>query len=81
MSSERVRALQEATNAFAASETEPEVIEALTEAVRAAVAATAVAAVAEDPDGSLRIVGGRHPLDEVMPDLRWPIYDQALATM
>ncbi len=81
MSSERVRALQEATTAFAASETELEVIEALTEAVRASVAATAVAAVTEDPDGTLRVVGGRHLLDEVAPGTRWPIYEQALATM
>jgi len=80
-SAERVRALQEATNAFTASETELEVIEALTEAVRASVAATAVAAVTEQPDGSLLIVGGRHPLDEVSPGTRWPIYDQALASM
>lgn len=81
MSSERVRTLQDATSAFAASETEDEVIQALTEAVRAAVAATAVAAVAEDADGSLTVVGGRHLLDEVAPGTRWPIYDQAFATM
>ncbi len=81
MSSERVRALQDATTAFAASETEIEVIEALAEAVRASVAATAVAAVTEDPDGTLRIVGGRHLLDEVAPGTRWPIYDQALESM
>ncbi len=81
MSSERVRALQDATTAFTASETESEVVEALTEAVRASVAATAVAAVTEQPDGSLLIVGGRHMLDEVAPGTRWPIYDEAFATM
>jgi diguanylate cyclase (GGDEF)-like protein/PAS domain S-box-containing protein len=81
LSSERVRALQAATTAFAASEDEPQVIAALAEAVRASVAATAVAVVAEDADGSLRIVGGRHLLDEVSPGTRWPIYDQALESM
>lgn len=81
LSSERVKALQDATTAFAASETEEEVIEALTEAVRASVAAMAVAAVAELPDGSLQIVGGRHPLDDVSPGTRWPVYDQGFATM
>jgi diguanylate cyclase (GGDEF)-like protein len=76
-----VKALQDATTAFAASETEEEVITALTEAVRKSVAAMAVAAVAELPDGSLQIVGGRHPLDEVSPGTRWPVYDEGFATM
>lgn len=81
MSSERVRALQDATTAFTASATEEQVIDALTEAVRVAVAATAVAAVVEEPDGSVRVVGGRHLLDEAVPGIRWPIYDEAFESM
>lgn len=81
LSADRVRALQNATTAFAASEDEPAVVHALTEAVRGAVAAAAVAALREHDDGSLEIVGGVHLLDEIAPGTRWPAYDQALASM
>ena len=81
LSADRVRALQDATSAFAASESEPEVVAALTEAVRGAVAAAAVAALREHDDGSLEIVGGVHLLDEIAPGTPWAIYDEALASM
>jgi diguanylate cyclase (GGDEF)-like protein/PAS domain S-box-containing protein len=80
-SSERLNALQNATSAFIASESEQEVIEALTEAVRTAVGAIAVAAVRARPDGSFAIAGGRHLLDEVAPGTVWPVYYEALRTM
>ena len=80
-SSERLHALQNATTAFAASTEEEEVVHALTEAVRTAVAATAVCAMVEEPNGDIRAVGGRHLLDEVVPGARWPVYDEALRTM
>jgi diguanylate cyclase (GGDEF)-like protein/PAS domain S-box-containing protein len=81
LSADRVRALQDATSAFAASEDEPAVVQALTEAVRGAVAAAAVAALREHDDGSLEIVGGVHLLDEIAPGTRWAAYDEALASM
>jgi len=81
MSAERVRALQDSTTAFAAAESEDEVIEALAANVRAAVAATSVAVLRELENGDLEIVGGFHPMDDASPGTRWPAYDLALSTM
>jgi diguanylate cyclase (GGDEF)-like protein/PAS domain S-box-containing protein len=60
----RVRILQNASSAFGTATTEPELAEALVESARDAFAASEVAVLMPDASGTLRVVAGRHPLEQ-----------------